>query len=179
MDNKDYEYIQEEFKRMQETNMKPIKITTRLINNLLNNYNTYLFSELYYDSEVNDEERNYFSRKFTDEEWEEYKKNFDPRQSNNWVDEFSEGNWGITNYGIKKMIIGNIRYLKKYQYTTPNDVRFYMNKNDDSVHIYFYGRDLDEQCDYWIFFSNKEIDKCLNCRKRSCWRNTTCGEKVK
>ena len=31
MDNKDYEYIQQEFKRMQEENMKPIKITKQLI----------------------------------------------------------------------------------------------------------------------------------------------------
>jgi len=179
MDNKDYEYIQQEFKRMQEENMKPIKITKQLIDNLLNNYNAYLFSELYYDSEVNDEERNYFSRKFTDSEWDEYKKNFDPRKSNNWVDEFNEGNWGITNYGIKKMIVENIRYLKRYQYTNSDDIRFYMNKNEDnnSVHIYFYGRDLDEQCDYWIFFYDKETDKCLNCKKRHCWRNNICGEK--
>lgn len=176
MDKKDYVYIQEEFKRMKEENMKPVKITKQLIDNLLNNYNAYLFSELYYDSEINDNDRDYFSRKFTDEEWEEYKKNYDSRSSNNWIDEFREGNWGITNYGVKKEIIENIRYLKRYQYTNSDDIRFYMNnRDDDSVHIYFYGRDLDEQCDYWMFFYKKEVDKCLNCKKRYCWRNDICG----
>lgn len=177
MDNKDYEYIQKEFKNQREEDMKPVKVTRKLIDELLNKYNACYYSELYYDSAIYDEDRNDYSKQFTDEEWKEYKKNYDTRKFNNWVDEYSDGNWGITITGIKKMIIKDIKYLKKYQYTNPKDIRFYMNVNEKGANIYFYGRDLDEQCDHWFCFYNKEVDKCLMCKKTSCWRSNTCGEK--
>ncbi|WP_252251212.1 hypothetical protein [Clostridium sp. VAP52] len=156
MDNRDYGYIKEEFKRQKIHNMNPIKMTNKLINKLLNKYNAYVFSELYYDDE----------------------KSNDSRAFNNWIDEYSEGNYGITNYGVKKMTINNLKYLKKYQYINTNDIRFYISETDELTQIYFYGRDLDIQCDNWFIFYDKETNKCLKCKKTYCWRHDTCGDKI-
>jgi hypothetical protein len=177
MDNKDYEYIQKEFKRQKEENMNPVKITKQLIDGLLNKYNACQYAELWYDSEIDDEDRVIYNRKFTDDEWKEYKINFDSRSSNSWVDEFDVGIWGLTNSRIRKMIRNDLNDLKKYQYTHPNDIRFYINKTEKGSNIYFYGRDLPSQRDYWFSFYNKEVTRCLTCKKDSCWRSKVCGEK--
>ncbi|NFH01322.1 hypothetical protein FC831_13725 [Clostridium botulinum] len=156
MDNRDYKYIKEEFKRQKTHTMKPIKITNKLIHDLLNKYNTYTYSELYYDE----------------------KGSSDSRASISWIDEYSEGIWGITNYGVKKMIIDNIKYLKKYQYLNTNDIRFYIGKIDNLTKIYFYGRDLDIYYDSWFTFYDTEINQCLKCKKQFCWRHDICGNKI-
>lgn len=145
-----------------------------------------VFSELWYDYCLDREddgfyydENNYYKR-LTDEEWNEKVKNFDSRNYNNWIDEFSEGNFGITYTGIKEMIYNNFRHNKKYQYKEyKNDNRFYMFTKDNDVQIYFYGRDLKEQCDYWyLFFTREDTDKkCIKCKRRYCWDNRNCKKK--
>ena len=176
MDNKDYKYIQKEFNNQKEYNMEPVKITKQLIDKLLDKYNTGYLTELYYDQEIYDHDRNNYSREFTDIEWEEYKKNYDTRKFNNWCDPYSEGTWGLTNNNVRKMIRTNLNELKKYQYSHPNDIRFYINEAEDKSNIYFYGRDIDIQCDLWFGFYNKEVDRCLKCKKDLCWRSITCGK---
>ena len=178
MDNKDYEYIQKEFDTQKEHNMKPIKVTKQLIDKLLNKYNACAFTELYYDDWATDEDRATHSKKYTDEEWKDYKKNYDKRGFNNWYDPYEEGNWGFTNNKIRKMTRNELNELKKYQYTSPNNIRFYINENEKISKLYFYGRDLDIQCDFWFGFYNKEVSRCLTCRKDLCWRSSICGEKI-
>lgn len=177
MDSKDYEYIQKEFKKQKEEGMKPVKFVKQLLDGLLNKYNTYCYSEHYYDSEIDDDDRDYEGENMTDEQWKEYKNNYDPRSFSNWCDPYEDGIWGFTNQRVKKLIIQELNSLKKYQYTNSNDVRFYINENEKGANLYFYGRDLDIQCDYWFCFYNKKVDKCLNCKKDSCWKRSTCGEK--
>ena len=84
MDNKDYEYIQKEFKKQKEEGMKRIKFTKSLLDSLFNKYNSYSYTELYYDSETDEDDRNYKGENMTDEQWEEYKNNYDSRSFNNW-----------------------------------------------------------------------------------------------
>lgn len=178
MDKKDYEYVQKEFDSQKEREMKPVKITKQLIDKLLGNYNTGSVTELYYDDEITTEDRERSSKEFTDIGWEEYKNNYDTRSFNNWADPYEEGTWGLTVSRVRKMIRINLNELKKYQYTNPEDIRFYINENEKGSNIYFYGRDLDIQCDYWFGFYNKGIDRCLKCKKDLCWRSITCGEKI-
>jgi hypothetical protein len=179
MDSKDYEYIQKEFKKQKEEGMKPVKFTKSLLDSLFNKYNTYTYTELYYDSEIGDDDRSYEGENMTDEQWEEYKNNYDSRSFNNWCDPYEEGIWGFTNQRVKKLIIYELNNLKKYQYTEPNEIRFYINETDEKTNIYFYGRDLDIQCDYWFSFYKQESSKCLTCKKDSCWKHPRCGKKVK
>jgi len=84
VDNKDYEYIQKEFKKQKEEGMKRIKFTKSLLDSLFNKYNSYSYTELYYDSETDEDDRNYKGENMTDEQWEEYKNNYDSRSFNNW-----------------------------------------------------------------------------------------------
>lgn len=178
MDNKDCEYIQKEFKKQKYEGMKPVKFTKSLLDSLFNKYNYYTYTELYYDSEIDDDDRNYKGENMTDEQWEQYKNSYDSRKFNNWCDPYEEGIWGFTNQQVKKLIIQELNTLKKYQYTNLNDVRFYMNENSEKVNIYFYGRDLEDlQCDYWFCFYKQESNKCLICKKNSCWKHPRCGEK--
>lgn len=177
MDSKDYEFIQKEISKQKYEDMKAIKFTKSLLDSLFNKYNSYAYTELYYDSEIDDDDRSYKGVNMTDEQWEDYKNNYDPRRFNNWCDPYEEGIWGFTNEQVKKLIIQELNILKKYQYTNLNDIRFYMNKTNKKVNIYFYGRDLDIQCDFWFCFYNKQVDKCLICRKNSCWKYPRCGEK--
>ena len=108
MDDKDYEYIQKEFKDQNESNMKPIHITKQLIDKLLNKYNACGYTELYYDDEATDEDRKHSSKEYTDKEWEEYTKNYDTRAFNNWCDPYEEGTWGLTNNRVRKIIRSNL-----------------------------------------------------------------------
>lgn len=80
MDNKDYEYIEKEFEKQKEDNMKPIKFTKSLLDSLFDKFNTYAYTELYYDSETDDDDRNYEGENMTDDEWEQYKNNYDSRR---------------------------------------------------------------------------------------------------
>lgn len=179
MDTQDYKYIQLEFEKQKRKDMKPVKITKKLIDKLLSDYNTCYYTELYYDSTIDNADRYNYTKQFTDEEWEEYKRNYDSRKFNNWCEPYNQGSWGFTIKGIKKMLRAELNHLKKYQYTNPSDTRFYINTNEEGSNIYFYGRNLSSQCDYWFGFYNKEEDICLNCKKDSCWRSSVCGEKTK
>ena len=179
MDNKDYGYIEKEFKNQKEDNMKPVKFTKSLLDGLFKKFNTYAYTELYYDSEVDDDDRSYKGENMTDDEWEQYKNNYDSRRFNNWCDPYEDGIWGFTNKRIKKLIIYELNNIKKYQYTNTNDIRFYMNEAEEKVNIYFYGRDLEDlQCDYWFCFYKLKPNNCLICKKDSCGKHPRCGHKL-
>lgn len=148
MDKFDLELIQKELNKKDYKVIKPIKITKRLIDKLMKEYNTCFYCVNFYDAEQDinsDEER---------------------KQFNNWTDYYSHDQWGLTNYTVRK----EIRYmLNKLKLKSYEKDRCYYLECEESIDLYFYGRDLSEQCDYWFSFYNEEETYCLmNCRRSEC-----------
>lgn len=148
MDKFDLELIQKEISQKDYKIIENIKITKRLIDKLMNKYNTCSYCVNFYDAEQDinsDEER---------------------KQFNNWTDYYSHNQWGLTNYTVRK----EIRYmLNKLKLESYEKGRFYYLEHYEGVDLYFYGRDLPEKCDYWISFYNEEETYCLiSCRRNEC-----------
>lgn len=148
MDKFDLELIQKELNKKDYKVIKPIKITKRLIDKLMKEYNTCSYCVNFYDAEQDinsDEER---------------------KQFNNWTDYYSHDQWGLTNYTVRK----EIRYmLNKLKLKSYEKDRCYYLECEESIDLYFYGRDLPEQCDYWFSFYNEEETYCLmSCRRSEC-----------
>lgn len=174
MDKFDLELIQKELNKKDYKIVKPIKITKGLIDKLMNEYNTCSYYELYYDDEPDISDEEWDKLGTTDDEKEKKFKeicnNIDNtkrrKQFNNWTDPYEWGIWGWTNHKVRKEARRSLNEIKQQSY---EEGRCYYLEYDKGVKLYFYGRDLPEQCDYCFYFYNEEETPCTKCRKNKCW----------
>ncbi|WP_283695804.1 hypothetical protein [Clostridium perfringens] len=148
MDKFDLELIQKELNKKDYKVIKPTKITKRLIDKLINKNNTCFYYVNFYDAEGDSEKRR--------------------KQFNNWTDPYEWGIWGWTNHKVREEAKC---LLYKLRNKSCEDGRCYYLEYDKGVELYFYGRDLPEQCDYWFDFHNEEETPCTTCKRDICWED--------
>ena len=159
MDKIDLELIQKELNKKDYKVIKQIKITKRLIDKLMNKYNTCSYFEKYYD-----EDGDIFEEEGLKELGDTIEKR--RKQFNNWTDPYAWGIWGLTNHKVRKKVRNELNEIKQQSY---EEGRCYYLEYDKGVKLYFYGRDLPEQCDYWFSFYNEEETPCTTCKRDICW----------
>lgn len=121
--------LNKSLERYKEKNidMKPVKYTKEIFQDLFNKYNNYgMYEYLYCCNGL---------------------------EQHCWVEVIEEGNWGLTLEEVKKDILRNIKECKKYLYNIKRygKDRLYVGKKDGVYYIYIYLRDK-MNADYSIWF---------------------------
>ena len=143
MQKEDFELIEEEFKAMQKTDMKPVVLTESLINELFDNYNTTEFVEIYYDCPVYCKENGVIKK-------DEFARKCDVT----WLEPFEKGIWGMT---MKQVRQEARKRLMDRIIISSKEPRFYIRRTGACVELYYYSRD-EEQMDMWHkFLIDREV----------------------
>lgn len=107
--------------------MKPVKYTKEIFQDLFNKYNNYgMYEYLYCCNGL---------------------------EQNCWVEVIEEGNWDLTLEEVKKDILRTIKKCKKYLYNRKRygKDRLYVGEKEGKHYIYIYLRDI-YSTDYAIWF---------------------------
>lgn len=122
-----------------------INPTNKWIDWLFNNYYLHEMVENFYDHEE------YCEGYSEDESSEEQERN--RKQFCNWQEVIGEGIWGMSQKRCNDIAREN---LKRIQKNGKNKDRFYVQKTNKAIFIFFYGRDF--STDYWMIFAKNGVD---------------------
>lgn len=71
---------------------------------------------------------------------------------NNWIETYFKGNWGASQKDVDKISRKHLEYTKKCRVSYNG--RLYIAEDEDSIFIYYYGRDF-AMVDYWWIFKRR------------------------
>mgnify|MGYP000290733331 FL=1 len=128
---------------------------------------TALFNTILNSEEIAKEQGNF---RFSEEEYtmEELKqaydkitqqrKDYESRriEFNNWIEVYSDGIWGMSQKDVDKISREHLKSIKRCGVSYNG--RLYIAEKEDSIFIYYYGRDF-ALVDYWWIFKRKERDR--------------------
>ena len=75
---------------------------------------------------------------------------------NNWIEVYSNGVWGISQKDVDKISKEHLKNIKRCGVSYNG--RLYIAEKEDSIFIYYYGRDF-ALVDYLWIFKRKERDR--------------------
>ena len=128
---------------------------------------TALFNTILNSEEIAKEQGNF---RFSEEEYtmEELKqaydkitqqrKDYESRriEFNNWIEVYSDGIWGMSQKDVDKISREHLKSIKRCGVSYNG--RLYIAEKEDSIFIYFYGRDF-ALVDYWWIFKRNDRDR--------------------
>lgn len=85
---------------------------------------------------------------------EEYKSH--KIEFNNWIEPYFKGNWGMSQITVDRIARRHLESTKKC--SVSYNGRLFITEKEDSIFIYYYGRDFAE-LDYWWIFKKKPTKK--------------------
>lgn len=133
----------------QASDFNQLKLTKKFIGWLFRHYTVYEFTAHFYDEGPEYEERYYTPM----EEYYLWKENENHRMTfNNWVDVFGPGIWYLSDKENEDIAKDRLKSVRDWPVKKKN--RIYWAKNEDSIWIYYYGRDFLGK-DYWFIMKRK------------------------
>lgn len=115
-----------------ELTYRKLKPSNRFINKLFNHYYVVEHTEHFYDSVSHGIE------------------------FNNWIEVYSNGVWGMSQKDVDKISKEHLKNIKRC--VVSYNGRLYIAEKEDSIFIYYYGRDF-ALVDYLWIFKRKERDR--------------------
>ena len=114
-------------------NYSEIKLTSKFISWLFNQYEVFQYTVNFYDAEPSEEEKQQ-----PDFDWEQFE-NTKRMVFNNWVDIFGSGIWDMTQKEVDQSARS---VLKEFRKSGHLKGRCWMAKSNKMLHLFCYGRDI-------------------------------------
>lgn len=77
---------------------------------------------------------------------------------NNWIEPYFNGNWGVSQTTVDRIARRHLERIKKCPVSYNG--RLFITEKEDTILIYYYGRDFVE-LDYWWIFKKKPTKKTI------------------
>lgn len=146
--------IEKELSQIQGAHFKEQKLSKRFIDCLFRHYRTAEFSIHFYDSEPDlrddiDVDDPWWESPEGDEYLRQrFRENEERRMTfNNWVDLYTEGNWGLSQLAVDNDAREAIKSVRNWPVKKKG--RIYCGTNEKYLMLYCYGRDF-KGVDYWL-----------------------------